>query len=482
MMNIRGANTRRVLAGLAVLIAGVAIGVWLIPHGPAPTPDTGGRAILYWYDPMVPDQHFDKPGKSPFMDMQLAPRYADEAAAGGVQIDPTMMQNLGVRLVTIEKGPLAVAVRAAGVIDYNGRDIAVVQARQGGFVAKTHRRAPGDIVAAGDPIVDLRIPEWTAALAEYLALRKGDSGIATAARQRLTLLGVPEAAIAAATPDSRAPDTFTVRAPISGAITALDVREGMSVAPGAAIATINGLSPVWLTVAVPQGAAGPVQPGGRATARLSAFPGEAFEGRIEAVLPAANAASRAVEVRIALANPSGRLRPGMTGDVELTEAQPREALLVPSEAVIRTGQRTLVLVADDAGRYEPVEIIAGARSGEQTEIVSGLGAGQKVVASGQFLIDSEASLAGVVARLSGGAADDATPFEGRGRITALDDTGVTLAHGPVAGLNWPAMTMAFRWGQGERQSLAVGDEVAFSFHKKGADYVIDTIRPVEAKP
>jgi Cu(I)/Ag(I) efflux system membrane fusion protein len=477
-----GRHVLTAAAALGLIAVGVAVGVWIIPRE-APARDADTRQVLYWYDPMVPDQHFEKPGKSPFMDMQLIPRHAGEPeAAPGVRIDPGMTQNLGVRVVAVERGPVTTTIRASGVIDYNGRDVAVVQARQGGFVDRSWRRAPGDVITAGDPLVDLRVPDWTAALAEYLALRQGDNAIARAARQRLVMLGVSDSVVATAESQGRAPAVFTIRAPITGALTALDARDGMTIAPGAAIATINGLTPVWLTVSVPQAAAAPLQRGDRAVTRLAAFPGETVTGRIEAVLPSANAASRTVEVRVALPNPSGRFRPGMSGDVELSDATPRQALLVPSQAVIRTGKRTVVIVEASAGRFEPVEITMGASMGDRTEVISGLGEGQRVVVSGQFLIDSEASLTGVIARLSASPMAN-QPLAAHGKVAAIDAAGVTLVHGPVAALNWPAMTMTFRWSASGATPLKVGDEVDFTFHKEGADFVIDTLtRAAGAKP
>jgi Cu(I)/Ag(I) efflux system membrane fusion protein len=255
----------------------------------------------------------------------------------------------------------------------------------------------------------------------------------------------------------------------------------MTVQPGAAIVTINGLSAVWLTISVPQGAAGPLAPGARAIAKLAAFPGEAFTGRVEAILPAASVQSRAVEVRVALPNPGGRLRPGMTAEVNLSNAAPREALMIPSEAVIRTGKRTVVIAVREDGRFAPTDVEVGISAGDRIEIASGLSEGEKVVASGQFLIDSEASLTGVTARLGASSAkgQDA-PYASTGRVTAIDDKGVTLSHAPVERLNWPAMTMSFAWGPGGKPNLALGDEVSFTFKKGGAGYVIETIERVGA--
>jgi len=187
---------RLAAASVVLLSVGVAGGLaisHLKPAAPADTPGAEDRKVLYWYDPMVPAQRFDKAGKSPFMDMQLVPKYAGDAdAATGVQIDPGRLQNLGVRLVTVQQGMLASDLTTTGVVDFNQRDLTIVQARTGGFVQRVYARAPGDIVAAGAPLADILVPEWSGAQAEYLAVRRaGDKALTQAARQRLTLLGIP---------------------------------------------------------------------------------------------------------------------------------------------------------------------------------------------------------------------------------------------------------------------------------------------------
>jgi Cu(I)/Ag(I) efflux system membrane fusion protein len=461
----------------AALAIGVGIGFWLAPHPMGTAAEQPNRKALYWYDPMVPDQHFDKPGKSPFMDMQLVPRYAGEPdPKPGVRIDPGVTQSLGVRFAIVEKLAIKDTVTASGIVAFNERDAAVIQAKQGGFVDRSYKRAVGDIVQAGAPLVDLRVPEWTRGLAEYLALRKGnDSGLAAAARQRLGMLGVPSRAVSDAETSGTAPAVFVVQSPISGAITKLDVREGMTIEPGAMVATINGLSPIWLTVSVPQGKAAQLKVGANAIAKLAALPGETFTGRVETILPTASAESRTLEVRVVLNNPGNRLRPGMSGEVELSNPAQRQALVVPSESVIRTGQRTVAIVVTDDGRYLPTEVELASTTGDRTEITSGLTEGQRVVASGQFLIDSEANLSGVMARLHSGSAAPVADYTATGRVTAVSDAGVTIAHTPVPELNWPAMTMQFAWGAGGKKNIAVGDEVSFAFKKGGAGYVLERI-------
>lgn len=460
---------------LVVITVGV-LGFWLGRQQPSASPQ-GERQVLYWYDPMVPDTHFDKPGKSPFMDMDLVPRYAGEPEGpSGVAINPGVVQNLGIRLAPVERTSTGATTHAFGTLAFNDRALATVQAKQDGFVERSYGRAAGDIVGVGDPLVDVRVPVWSGAVAEYLVLRDGsDPSLAEAARHRLGSLGVPNEATQVAERQGVAPATFTIRAPVSGALVSLEARPGAALAAGAPVATISGLSPVWLVVSVPQGSIGVTKSGTAASIRFPAFPGEDFEGRVDAILPAANAANRTVEVRIALDNRSGRLRPGMTGDVTFSATSAGDALTVPSEAVIRTGLRNLVIVSRPDGAFEPVEVTLGSAIGNRLEIMSGVVEGQQVVASGQFLIDSEANLTGVLERLrSVKPAATLAAYESTGRVTAVDGNGVTIAHAPVAALGWPEMTMAFGWGDLPR-NIAVGDTVAFSFRKGGAGYVLTAI-------
>ena len=412
-MTMDRATAMRWRAGIlaAVLIAGGG-GYWLGQRGDGQTAGTAngspdGRKILYYYDPMVPGQKFDKPGKSPFMDMELVPKYADEAAnaeaAEGVRIDSSAVQNLGIRVAEAKMGSLAATLNVTGSIDFNQRDVAIIQARSGGFVARVYARAPGDVVRAGAPIADVQLPEWGGAQTEFLSVKRlGRPDLTAAARQRLRLLGMSEGVISGVERSGRTNGTITITSPISGVIQTLDARTGVTLAQGQTLAQVTGIGTVWLNAAVPEAQAGPVRIGQSASATLTAFPGETFGGRIIAVLPAAQADSRTVTVRIELANRGGRLRPGMFANVALG-GDARTALLVPSEAVIRTGTRTLVVLATGNGRYQPAEVRAGREGGGQTEILEGLAAGEKVVASGQFLLDSEASLTGIEARKLGAA-------------------------------------------------------------------------------
>ncbi len=402
--------TRWRVALLGTLILAGGGGYWLGQRGSdaasTATP-ADGRKVLYYYDPMFPQQKFDKPGKSPFMGMQLEPKYADQGGAGaapGITIDPSAMQNLGIRVVAAQMGTLAATLNVTGSIDFNQRDVAIIQARSGGFVSRVYGRAPGDVVQAGAPIADVQLPEWGGAQTEFLSVKRlGRPAMTAAARQRLRLMGMSDGLIASVERSGRTNGTVTITTPISGVIQSLDARAGVTLAMGQTLAQVSGLGTVWLNAAVPEAQSGTVRIGQAATASLTAFPGESFTGRVIAILPTAQADSRTLTVRIELANRAGRLRPGMFANVALG-GDARAALVIPSEAVIRTGTRTLVMLATGDGRYHPAEIRAGRDGGGQTEVLQGLGVGEKVVASGQFLLDSEASLTGIAVRPLSGAA------------------------------------------------------------------------------
>ncbi|WP_425259789.1 efflux RND transporter periplasmic adaptor subunit [Rubrivivax sp. RP6-9] len=489
---------KTVAAGAAMLLAGLgggwALSQWMAagdrggtaPPAHAAAAGTAERRVLYWYDPMVPTQRFDKPGKSPFMDMQLVPRYADEAGAGAgpaVAVSPQAAQSLGLRVATADLRVLQPAVDVVAVVGLDERDVSIVQARAPGFVERVHARAPGDVIAAGAPLAEVLHPDWLAAQREYFAVRAtNDETLALAARARLALLGMPVGLIERIEADGRPQALTTIVAPSGGLIAELMVRRGMTVSAGATLARINGLGTVWVEAAVPEALAAAVAPGQRAELRLVAFPGEVLRGRVAAVLPEASRDTRTLRVRVEVPNPGGRLRPGMSGQVRLAGAGAgAEVVTVPAEAVIRTGRRALVHVLDAPGRYRPVAVELGAEIDGRVAVLRGLAAGQQVVASGQFLIDSEASLQGLAASAAPAAAASAAEHATRGRVVELDDASITLEHAPVPALQWPAMTMPFQLAQPDLvRGLKAGDAVRFRFRQQGDEHVVTAIERDDA--
>lgn len=369
---------------------------------------SAGKRILYWHDPMVPGQRFDKPGKSPFMDMELVPVYADDAGdKAGVAIDPRLQQTLGIRTAKAVVGSLSSGISAVGNVAYNERDVAVVQARANGFVEKLHVRAALDPVRKGQPLADLYVPEWVAAQEEYLAAKRFRTdvdalalgGLADAAAQRMRLAGMSDEQIREVDARGSVQVRFTLTSPRDGVVSELSAREGMTVAAGAPLFRVNGLATVWVNAEVPEIAAAEVRPGNEVEARTPALPGSAFKGRVSAILPEINATTRTLKARIELANPGHRLVPGMFATINFSPTRRKATVLVPSEVVIRTGTRTVVIVAQAKGRFAPVDVETGIEGNGQTEILSGIRAGDSVVVSGQFLIDSEASLKAAATRM-----------------------------------------------------------------------------------
>ncbi len=373
-----------------------------LPDGP------GGKGrILYWHDPMVPTQHFDKPGKSPFMDMQLVPVYADEGGGesegGGVRVSPGVVQNLGIRLGKVEKVALKSGLRAVGSVVFDDGLVEVVQARVEGYVTRLDVKAPLERVRRGQPLAAILAPQWLEAQQEYLTLvdahSRGAQQIREAARQRLVVLGVPDAAIRAVEAKHEANAATTVVAPIDGVVTELGVRDGAAFMAGASLFRINGLATVWVNAQIPESRVSMVPLGSTVEAHATAWPGERFKGRVIAFLPQVDLQTRTLTVRVALDNPGYRLSPGMWVGLDFAAPAREPQLVVPSEALIVTGERSVVIVANEGGSFDVVNVTTGVDQEGRTPILSGLKEGQSIVLSGQFLIDSEASLKSTVNRL-----------------------------------------------------------------------------------
>ncbi|KAF1029046.1 MAG: Cation efflux system protein CusB [Pseudomonas sp.] len=289
-----------------VLLLGLGGGYWLAQMRtaqPAMAMQAAGeKKALYWYDPMYPQQKFDKPGKSPFMDMQLVPRYGgDEGDSGessaAIRIDSGLTQNIGVRLAPVTRGVLTANLDVSGILAFNDRDVAVVQARAAGFVQRVYALAPGDVLKANAPLADILVPDWAAAQEEFLALRStGDRSLIAAARQRLLLSGMPAGLVAQVERSGRVQAVSTLTTPLGGALQTLDVREGMTVATGQTLAKVNGLATVWLQVAVPEAQGATLAVGQSVQTHFVGLPGKTFSGTVSAILPATAMDSRTVQV------------------------------------------------------------------------------------------------------------------------------------------------------------------------------------------
>ncbi|MEQ0235954.1 efflux RND transporter periplasmic adaptor subunit [Klebsiella sp. CN_Kp116] len=459
------------LVALAIALA-AASGYWLGSRN-APTSSADGaqtetgRKVLYWYDPMAPGTRFDKPGKSPFMDMDLVPRYADEGAgeeAGGVQISARQQQNLGVRTADVARRTLAQKLSAFGTVAIDERSVETVPALASGLIEKLYVNASQQFVKKNEALAELWIPQWAAAQQEYLAVRQlGDSGLTAAARGRLQLQFMPDAIIRSVERSGKPQTRITVRAPHDGYVSKLDVRTGAQVTATQPLFELASLDPVWIVIDYPQSQASLLRVGSQVTAATSSWPGTTFQGTVSELLPDLEATTRTLKARVVLNNPQHQLKPGMYLNVELAEAQQgREVLTIPEEALIATGTSNRVLIADGEGHFRPVEVTAGRTQDGLVEVTSGLEEGQKVVTSGQFLIDSEASLRSALP-LMAGQNEEIQSYSAQGIIKAVSDEAVTIAHQPVPALKWPAMIMDFAITPQLREQVRPGESVMFHF-------------------
>ncbi|HEC60481.1 hypothetical protein LCGC14_0750540 [marine sediment metagenome] len=445
-----------------------------------------GRKILYYQDPMVPGNQFEAPGKSPFMDMMLVPVYTtstgedtSETEEQGVSISSRIQQNIGIRTALVTKGSIAKQVITVGSIAWNERDQVNVQARALGYVEKLYASATLDRVKKGQPLLTLYVPEWVAIQEDFFALKSmhgnGIQQLIEASIARMRQAGMNETQIRQIKSTGQLQTQITIVAPINGVVTELVAREGMTITPGSTLMRINGLETVWANAEIPESQIELLNIGDPVIASSSAFPSINFKGEIQALLPEVNPITRTLKARIELANPEGRLVPGMFVNMQLAGGQSENTLLVPSEALIRTGKRTLVMLADDKGSFRPVEVTIGIEADDQTQIKQGLKEGDRIVSSGQFLVDSEASLKGIEARLSNKSLSqsndktmskmDMDSHKTQARIESINGQRLTLTHPDIPSLQWPGMTMEFELSSSLKpEGLTVGKQIEVQFH------------------
>jgi Cu(I)/Ag(I) efflux system membrane fusion protein len=323
-------------------------------------------------------------------------------AGGVVVIDPAMVQNLGMRTAPVTLGAFWRRVDGSGRVETDAHSLVAVTARADGWVEVLNARAAGEPVRRGAVLAEIYSPAIATAQAELLlALAARDTELVTAARRRLQAFDVDARAVAQIETSGTAPRRTAVIAPIDGYLMNLNVREGAAVTAGSPMFEISTHDDVWLIAEIPERESGWIGVGRPVEARFAAYPERVFEGSVDYLYPDIETATRTRRARIVLANRDGLLHPGMYADVTLFGGAQREQLLVPTEAVIRTGARTLVIVALGEGRFRPQPVRIGGERGGETIILDGLEVGQRVVTSGQFLIDSEASMRGIYRRIDG---------------------------------------------------------------------------------
>jgi Cu(I)/Ag(I) efflux system membrane fusion protein len=446
------------------------------------------KKILYWVAPMDPNFRRDEPGKSP-MGMDLVPVYADEGEdSDAVHISAAVEQSLGVRTSKAERRSLWRKVEVTGYVGFDESRISQINLRTEGWIERLLIKNEGERVKKGQLLFEFYSPQVLNAQKEYVqAKRRSDTQMLAATEEKMLALGMVQADIQRLAKTSKVTKTIRVLAPQDGTVTSLNVKEGIFVRPATEVMSLADLSSVWLQAGVFESQTDWVMESQSAEARLNYMPGEIFSGRVDYVYPVLDPKTRTLQVRLRFDNPDERLKPNMFARVTIFGKSHPGALSIPREALIRGQETDRVVVALGDGNYTVHEVMSGIESGDWVEIIAGLEVGDEVVTSAQFLIDSEASLAGSVHRLDAqsmsGSGNGHRPVFGNGIVEAVDSRTrrVRISHGPIEALGWAPMTMDFDVLPGANlDTITIGQSIHFSLSQSDVgDYVISIIHQPE---
>src|SRR3990167_1317683 len=466
-----------IVTALALLLVGVFIGRY------SKHPASHEKKPLYWVDTMEPTIHYPGPGKSR-MGMELVPVYPDEESDQySIRISPTVINNLGIRTVAVTQGPLTRHIETVGYIEPNETQISHIHSYADGWIRKLFVKTVDQPVKKDQILMQIYSPVLISAQQEYLlASKSDDASLVEGSIKKLQSLHISEPQIQQLKTSKKVNQLIDIISPQDGVVTALNIREGMRITPDTEMMSLVDLSSIWMIAQVFEEQANWVKVGEAASARLPAFPDKIWKGEVEYVYPEVDSTTRTLKVRFRFNNPEGILKPNMYANIILFAEAKSNILSIPLEALIRSSQGSRVIVLLSNGRFQVRPVMTGIESGEQIEIISGLNAGEKVVASGQFLIDSEANLNAGLQRLeTPSQTSNSQPWsniiiEGKGIIKAIHTSGnsVTLQHEPIPILSWPEMTMDFSIDKNVAlNQLKVGDHVQFTFRKEDDNkYVI----------
>ncbi|MGD2160923.1 MAG: efflux RND transporter periplasmic adaptor subunit [Gammaproteobacteria bacterium] len=373
--------------------------IFLLPAATGPAMAVDEKDILYWVAPMDPNYRRDKPGKSP-MGMDLVPVYADDAGSNMVSIDAAVVQNLGVRTQEAERTRLWRGIDTVGYVDYDESKVSHIHLRTEGWIENLAVESEGERVKKGDRLFDLYSPELVNAQREYVtAITSGNKSLIRASRERLAALGISDDQIKYIEDTRKTKQRISVYAPQDGVVSSLMVREGMFVKPALNIMSLGDLSTVWLLAEVFERQAAWIKKDQAAEVKLSYLPGQVWNGKVEYIYPSLDPKTRTLKVRLRFDNPDEGLKPNMYANVRIFGGPKENIIVIPLEGLIRTGQDERVIVDVGDGYFEARDVVAGIESGDYVEIIRGIDEGERIVVSGQFLIDSEASMRASIMRM-----------------------------------------------------------------------------------
>ena len=453
---------------------------------------------LYWVAPMDANYRRDKPGKSP-MGMDLVPVYDDDgqdanAGKGTIRISPDVINNLGVRTSFAHNQTLDTKIKTVGYIAYDEDKLIHIHPRVQGWIEKLYVTAIGDAVEFGQPLYDIYSPELVNAQEELLlALNRKNSSLITAAENRLIALQLPRSAILTLKETKKVQQTITFYAPQSGVVENLKIREGYFVKPGSTLMAIGDLSQVWIEAEVFERQAAQVKVGNPVYMALDYLPGQQWQGQVDYIYPTLDAQTRTVKVRLRFSNKDGFFKPNMFAQITIDTGDKERALLIPKEALIRTGEQDRVVLALGEGRFKSIEVTVGRFDSQHVEILSGLNEGEQVVSSAQFLLDSESSKSSDFKRMKHDH-ERTSNTDSRHSVSSATVTGtinsVMVDHGMInisrsAIEKWsrPAAVVDFITAEGvSLKGFEQGMEVEFTFEVHDGSFVIVQISLLNKHP
>jgi Cu(I)/Ag(I) efflux system membrane fusion protein len=428
---------------------------------------------LYWVAPMDANYRRDKAGKSP-MGMDLVPVYDDggkgpDEGPGTIWISPDVVNNLGVRTAMASFKPLHTEINTVGYVKYNEDKIVHIHPRVQGWIEKLYVKSIGDSVKKNQPLYEIYSPELVNAQEEFLlALDRNNKRLIIAAQNRLSALELPKSVIEQIKKTKKIQQTITFYSPQNGVVKNLKIREGFFVKPGATLISIADLSEVWIEAEVFERQANQVKKAMPVTMTLDYLPGKTFKGQVDFIYPTLDANTRTVKVRMRFTNVNREFKPNMFAKVTIHSTTDEQALLIPKEALIRTGKQDRVVLALGEGSFKSVEVSVGRYDSENVEILQGINAGEQVVSSAQFLLDSESSKSSDFKRMHYDEEvinETPTSVWVSAQIESLmpNHKMLTLKHDAIPEWDWPEMTMDF----------IATDSVDFSSLKQGLNLQVE---------
>lgn len=467
-------NTKTIIA--IIIGAALGAGVLSLYQGAGSNSNTdettsAEKKPLYWVAPMDSNYRRDKPGKSP-MGMDLIPVYEEESSGddfgpGAVKIAPHVVNNLGVRTAPVELKNMHTEISTVGYVQYDEDKLIHIHPRVDGWIEKLYVKAAGNPVEKGQPLYTLYSPQLVNAQEELLiALKRDNSSLISAAKDRLKALQLSADFIQKLEKTRKVQQTITFYSPQAGVVDGLKIREGFYVKPGNTLLSIGQLEQVWVEAEVFERDAALIKEGLPVSITLDYLPGEDWAGVVDYVYPTLNSKTRTLRVRLKFDNPDYQLKPNMFAQVSIHANQADSTILVPKEAVIRTGKQDRVVLALGDGQFKSIEVTIGRVDIDSIEILEGLNEDDVVVTSAQFLIDSESSKNSDFKRMTHDEVPSSVWMEGEINSVMAGHRMVNITHGPAEAWDWPEMTMDFDVGaKVDIDSLKSGQSLHFEVSK-----------------